>query len=329
MNSNNEAIIRVLGRTSLQMPNINQLKLRDILEEVMYDYNVLTKEKSLISSDIEEKLRLYISCKRLDGLAKGTLDGYILDINKLAIFIRKPIATITTMDLRMFLAVRTKNLKATSTNTKISCLKSFFGWLFEEEYIPKNPSSKLKLTKVPKVLRHPLSDEEVEILRQACTKDREKALIEFLISTGCRLSEVIQININDIDWNEMSLYIVGKGSKERKVYFTVKAKLLLQTYIKNRKGDINEALFIAEKFPFQRLKSRAVECEVNRIADKANFEKSVFPHLFRHSFATHNLNAGMPLPVLQRIMGHSSCDTTMVYAELNDDNVKHAYKMVS
>jgi len=328
MYSNNEVIIKIIGKATLALPELNQLKLRDVLEEVLYNYDVITKEKALISSDIEEKMHIYIACKRLDGLAETTLSGYVDNINIFAKFMKKPVATITTMDLRMFLSVRCKNLMATSTNTQVSMLKSFFSWLTEEEYIPKNPTTKLKHTKVPKVLRHPLSDEEVENLRQSCKSDREKALIEFLVSTGCRLSEVLQINLNDIDWNDMSLFIIGKGSKERKVYFTVKAKILLKKYIKNRKGS-SEALFLGLRYPFNRLGDRAVEVEINNIAKRANFDKSVFPHLFRHSYATHNLNAGMPIPVLQKLMGHSSCDTTMIYAELNEDNIKHAYKMVS
>mgnify|MGYP001576497316 FL=1 len=126
----------------------------------------------------------------------------------------------------------------------------------------------------------------------------------------------------------MSLFVVGKGSKERKIYFTVKAKILLKRYIKNRKG-INKALFIAEKFPFQRIGDRAIESSIKKVAKAANFDKSVFPHLFRHSFATHSLNAGMSLPILQKIMGHSDPGTTMVYAELSDENVRHAVRRIS
>jgi len=327
-NAKNEVIIKLVGKLTLEFPEINQLKVREIAEIVLYKYEITSTETALITTDVPQKMRLYIACKRLDGLSEKTLKDYALDLEIFSRYIHKPLATVDTMGLRIFLAVRCKNLKATSTNTKISHLKSFFSWLFEEEYIPKNPSSKLKSTKVPKVLRHPLSDEEIENLRQVCTKDRDKALIEFLISTGARLSEAISINIDQIDWHDMSLFIIGKGSKERKIYFTVKAKILLKKYIKNRKG-INKALFISERFPFQRIGDRAIEAAIKKIAKAANFDKSVFPHLFRHSFATHNLNAGMSLPVLQNLMGHSSADTTMIYAELSQENIQHEVRRIS
>ena len=327
-NAKNEVVIKLIGKLTLEFPDINQLKVREIAEEVLYKYEITSTETALVTSDALEKIQIYIACKELDGLSEKTLKDYTLDLKIFARYIRKPIATINTMDLRMFLAVRCKNLKSTSTNTQMSHLKSFFGWLCEEEYIPKNPTSKLKQKKVPKILRHPLTDEEVENLRQVCIKDRDKALIEFLVSSGARLNEAISIDIDQIDFHEMSLYVVGKGSKERKIYFTIKAKILLKKYIKNRKG-INTALFISERFPFARIGDRAIETSINKIAKAANFDKSVFPHLFRHSFATHNLAAGMPLPILQNLMGHSSCDTTMIYAELSQENVRHEVRRIS
>ncbi len=228
----------------------------------------------------------------------------------------------------MFLAVRCKNMKATSVNGQISILKSFFGWLHDEEYIPKNPAKKLKQTKEPKRLRHAMTEEEVELLRQASKTDREKALVEFLISTGCRLSEVVGVNKDDLNWHEMSLNVIGKGNKERKVYFSTKAKILLKKYLLTRKDD-NEALFVTSKRPHGRLGGRSVQREIKKIANRAGLNKSVYPHLFRHSFATCKINSGMPLPVLQHIMGHESPSTTQVYAQLSEENIKYEYKKIS
>jgi len=334
-NAKSEVIIKLVGKLTLEFPELNQLKVREITEEVLYKYEVTSLETALVATDVEQRLQIYIACKRLDGLSEKTLKNYKQDLMIFASYIRKPISNVNTMDLRMFLAQRCKNLKPSSTNTQISILKSFFGWLASEEYIPRNPAAKIKLTKEPKHLRHPLTDEEIENLRQACEelkkpleKDRSKALLEFLNSTGCRLSEVTSINIIQVNWYEMSLNVIGKGSKERKVYFNVKAKVLLKKYLKDRKGT-GEALFISLKAPYQRLGNRAVEHSINKIAKIANFQKSVFPHLFRHSFATHSLNAGMSLPVLQKLMGHSNADTTMIYAELSQENVQHEYKRIS
>ncbi|MCT8975481.1 tyrosine-type recombinase/integrase [Clostridium sp. CX1] len=325
MNCNDELIIKCIGKISLEFPELDQLKLRRILEEAFYGYDVLSKETALVASDIEEKIQIYLAVKKLDGLSRKTLDSYELNLMSFANFIRKPIATVTTMDIRMYLAVRCKNLKGTTTNTHISTLKSFFGWLSNEEYIPKDPTKKIKHTKEPKRLRHALTEEEIELLRQACKTDREKALIEFLVSSGARLSEVIGVNKDKINWYEMSLNVIGKGNKERKIYFSIKAKILLQKYLSARKDEC-PALFVTGKYPHQRMGSRSVEREINNIAIRAGFDKSIYPHLFRHSFATHKLNSGMPLVILQKLMGHDSPETTLVYSEISEENIKHEYK---
>ena len=327
-NAKDEAIIKIVGKLTLEFNELDQLKVREIVEEVLYKYEVTSCETALVATDVEQRLQIYLACKKLDGLSETTLNNYKRELTIFAGYIKKPIATVNTMDLRMFLAVRCKNLKPGSTNTQMSVLKSFFGWLSDEEYIPKDPSKKLKQTKEPKRLREALSDEEVENLRQACKSDREKSLIEFLVSSGCRLSELTGINIEQINWYEMSLKVIGKGNKERKVFFSVKAKILLKKYLKDRKGN-SEALFISIKAPYGRLGNRAVEHEIHKIAERANFDKAVFPHIFRHSYATHNLNAGMPLPILQKLMGHSSADTTMIYAEMSEENIQHEYRRIS
>ncbi|HID0814577.1 tyrosine-type recombinase/integrase [Clostridium botulinum] len=323
-----EVIIKLVGKLSMEFTEIDQLKVRAIAEEVLYKYSVLPEETALVSSDIEEKLQIYLASKKLDGLSIGTLRNYKYNLARFADHLRKPLGTITTMDLRMFLAIRCKSMKQTSVNGQITILKSFFSWLYDEEYIPKNPAAKLKQTKEPKRLRHALSEEEIELLRQACKTDREKALIEFLISTGCRLSEVVGIDKNDIDWNEMSLNVIGKGNKERKIYFSTKAKILLKKYLLAR-SDENIALFVTSKKPHGRLGGRSVQREIKKIADRAGINKSIYPHLFRHSFATSKLNAGMPLPVIQHLMGHENPATTQIYAELSEENIKHEYKKIS
>lgn len=323
-----EVIIKLVGKLTLEFPDIDQLKVRAIAEEVLYKYNIEPTETALVASDVEEKIQIYLTVKKLDGLSKETLKNYRYNLITFASHLIKPIAAINTSDLRMYLAVRCKELKATSTNAQIAILKSFFKWLHDEEYIPRNPMNKIKPMKVPKRLRHALDEEEIELLRQATKSKREKALIEFLVSTGCRLSEIVGIDIADINWNERSLHVIGKGDKERKVYFSVKAKVLLKRYL-NSRNDSQEALFVAGKGTHARLGGRSIEKEVKNVAERAGFSKSVYPHIFRHCYATHNINSGMPLPVLQNLMGHSTSATTMIYAQINDENIKHEYRKIS
>lgn len=326
--SKDEVIIKLVGKLSLEFPELNQLKVRNIVEEVLYKYEITSAETALVASDIDEKMQIYFACKEQEGLSRNTLKNYQYQLSIFASHLRKPLATVTTVDLRMYLSVRCKKLKPTSKNSQIAIFKSFFGWLQEQDYIPKNPAAKLKQTKEPKRLRHALSDEEIELLRQSSKTDREKALVEFLVSTGCRLSEVVDVDKDSINWHEMSLFVVGKGSKERKVYFSVKAKILLQKYLKARR-DINEALFVASRYPYKRLGGRSIQREIKNIAARAGFDKSVYPHLLRHSFASHSINSGMPLHIIQHLMGHETPSTTQIYAQLNDENIRHEYKRIS
>ncbi|MHC1683700.1 MAG: site-specific tyrosine recombinase/integron integrase [Clostridiaceae bacterium] len=323
-----EVIVKLVGKLTLEFPDMDQLKVRNVVEETLYKYKVEPLETGLVVSDIEDKLQIYLATRKLDGLSQRTLSNYRYQLLIFSDYIKKPLATITTMDLRMFLAARCKEMRPSSVNAQISTLKAFFKWLADEEYIPKNPASKLKLTKEPKRLKQPLSDEEAELLKQACITDREKALTEFLISTGCRLSEVVEIDKSDIDWYEMSLNVIGKGDKERKVYFNTRAKILLKKYLSLRTDD-NPALFVTEVKPFRRVSGRTVQKEVKDIAARVEVNKSISPHLFRHTFATHSINSGMPLHIIQHIMGHTSPATTQIYAKINDENVRHEYKKIS
>jgi integrase/recombinase XerD len=328
-NSNDEVIIKILGKLSLEVPMLSdlqeQLKVKKVLEEVLYNYDVMTKETSLVAGDIIEKARIYIATKRLEGLSEHTLYNYELILSNLATFLVKPVSGITTMDLRMYLSMYSQGKKDTTINSQISALKSFFSWLQDEEYIVKNPMKKIKLTKVPKRLRNALSEEEVELLRQACETPREHALLEFLVSSGTRLSEVVGINKKDIDWNDMSLLVIGKGDKQRKVFFNTKAKILLQKYLDTR-TDSNPALFVTSKRPYGRLGGRSIERAIDKISIRARIDKSIYPHLFRHTMATTSLNKGMPLEVLQALLGHEEPGTTQRYASLNGDIVKHEYR---
>lgn len=330
--SNEEVIVKIIGKLSLEIEELSelnqQLRVKKVLEEVLYDYDVLTKEKSLVASDIDEKLEMYLACKKLDGLSRKTLKGYYYEISKFSRFMKKPVSSITTMDIRMYLATACNTLKETSKGTVISNLKSFFSWLQNEEYIIKNPMVKIKVPKVPKRLREGLTLEELELLREACITDRERALIELLYSTGCRISEIMKMNIQDLDLHDLSVNVTGKGQKERKVLFTPKAKILILKYLKSRKGT-SEALFINSKRPYGRISVRSLEREVEKIKNRAGFNKSVYPHLIRHTYCTHKANSGMNMTALQELMGHESLATTQRYFKLDTDLIRHEYRKIS
>lgn len=215
--------------------------------------------------------------------------------------------------------------KNSTKNNKQFILKSFFNWLEEEEIIIKSPARKLKNIKTPKLLRKSLSLTELEKIRIACSNDRDRALIELFFATECRLSEIINLNVEDLSFNTLSIKVIGKGNKERIVYFSEKTGVYLNNYLNSRIGD-NVALFTSLKKPYQRLTQRGVQDIVKRIASRINLDRSIYPHIFRHTTATLAHSSGASLTTIQSILGHSSSATTQIYAEMNEDNILNDYK---
>lgn len=303
----------------------NQQTVERILVELLQDYTVIKNETSLTISDIPEKITMYLQAKKLEGIAASTLQNYFYFLRKLSEHTHKQVRDITLNDLRMFLYVECEGIKPSTANTKVAYLQSFFKWMVDEEIIDKDPSRKLTQVRLPKRLRNSLTIEEIERLRIACVDTRERALIELLFSTGCRLSEVIGINLDDLNYQDLSIRVIGKGNKERIVYFNTKAKVHIENYLRERPGN-NEALFVTSKKPYKRVGCRGIQLIINKIADRAGFDKSVFPHLFRHSMATLTLQNGASIITIQKLLGHSNVTTTEKYAQANMENVKFEYK---
>ncbi len=225
----------------------------------------------------------------------------------------------------MFLALLGKGKQPSTVNGYITCLKNFFGWLQNEEYIIKNPAFRLKQTKVPKVVRQGYKAENLEKLREACKTEREKALFELLDSTACRISEIQNIKLPDINWHEKSIKVLGKGSKERIVYFSTRAKLALENYIKDR-SDNNNSLFISKKFKNKTIGVRSLQNIIKKIYERSGVTERVYAHKFRRTQATRLLNQGMRIEGVQGILGHTTPTTTQIYAQLSQENLKNEYR---
>jgi integrase/recombinase XerD len=170
-----------------------------------------------------------------------------------------------------------------------------------------------------------LSIEELELMRESCVTDRERAFIEILYATGCRLSEVYEINKNDINYQSMSCRVIGKGDKERTVYLSFKSLFHLRKYLNSRTDDC-EALMVTERKPYRRLCKRGIQREITKIAKRTGIEKSISTHTLRHTFATLTLNNGAELAAVQSFLGHSSPATTQIYAQLTDERKREQHK---
>lgn len=297
----------------------------EALAAILKDY-FITKESDEQRSDLNRRIKYYLGAKRIDGLSDKTLGNYRCNLEMFAARVNKSAAKVTTDDIRGYISYldETRHLKDTSLQTHINILRAFFGWLHTEERIKKNPMSKIKSLKLDKKgARQALTVEELERLRDACKTYREKALIEFLVSTGCRLSEIAQLRAADLNLADRSVQVTGKGDKDRVVYFSVRARLMVQEYIVQRKG--GDGLFVSNKSPYEPLKPRAIQRIVRSLSERAGLEGRVHPHLLRHTFATHALNDGMDVTVIQRLLGHEDIATTQIYAELNEEGVSSIY----
>jgi integrase/recombinase XerD len=294
------------------------------LSVVLTKYHVQAINLDEPHPDLYDKINLFISSKKLEGLSAGTLKNYRLDLNIFANSIKKKVEDITSADIRVHLA-NFNQLKMSSLGRKLTVLKSFFGWLTSEEILQRDPTSKLKPPKTEKRLPKALSIEELEMLREVCQTVRQRAFLEVLYATGCRLSEVHRLNKADINYQTMSCKVIGKGNKEREVYFSFKAIYHLKKYLLSR-TDNDEALLVSERKPHQRLSKRGIQREIAEIAKIAGLENKVSPHVLRHTFATLTLNNGAELVAVQELLGHSSPDTTLRYARITEERKREQHK---
>ena len=308
----------------------NQIEeLNNVLKNTLNEFEIINKDNNLSISSIQKNQDLldsFLSSKEVEGCSSRTIHYYKTTIVKMLDYVNKSIEIISTEDLRNYLAdYRSKTNASKSTVDNIRrVLSSFFSWLEDEDYIVKNPVRRIHKIKTKKVVKEVLSDENFEVLRDNCDKLRDLAMIELLASTGIRVGELVNLNIEDVLFNERECIVLGKGDSERIVYFDAKTKIHLQKYIDSRNDD-NPALFVSFKKPYNRLSINGVERRIRELGHEANIKK-VHPHKFRRTMATNAIDKGMPIEQVQKLLGHVQIDTTMQYAMVNQSNVKIAHR---
>ena len=308
----------------------NQIfELDNSLKKILKNFELIKINKNLTineSQENQELLKSFLAAKEIEGCSERTLAYYNSTIIKMLDSLNLRIESITTEDLRNYLADYKNNSnssKSTIDNIR-RVLSSFFSWLEDEDYILKNPVRRIHKIKTKKVVKEIISDENFEILRDNCNNIRDLAMIELLASTGIRVGELVNLNIDDVLFNERECIVLGKGDTERVVYFDAKTKIHLQKYLESRK-DKNPALFVSFKKPYKRLGINGVERRIRELGQGANIKK-VHPHKFRRTMATNAIDKGMPIEQVQRLLGHVQIDTTMQYAMVNQNNVKISHR---
>ncbi|SCH79512.1 Tyrosine recombinase XerC [uncultured Clostridium sp.] len=271
-------------------------------------------------------LKMFLDAKKIEGCSDRTIQYYRVTVEHLLSHTDSSVRKITTEEIRAYLAEYQKrngcsNVTIDNIRRNIS---SFFSWLEEEDYILKSPMRRIHKIKTKVVVKSVISDEGIEKLRDNCTQIRDLAMIDLLYSTGIRVGELVNLNIEDIDLEGRECVVYGKGDKERRVYFDAKAKVHLKEYIEKRK-DGNQALFVTLDAPYDRLKISGVEIRLRQLGRRLELDK-IHPHKFRRTMATRAIDKGMPIEQVQKILGHSQIDTTMQYAMVNQSNVKTSHQ---
>ena len=268
----------------------------------------------------------FLSAKQVEGCSERSVNYYSSTLDNLIKSLEKPFNQIETEDLRVYLSeYQKKNNASKQTIDNIRrILSSFFTWLEDEDYILKSPVRRIHKIKTMKQVKETYSDESLERLRDNCKTIRDLALIDMLSSTGMRVGELVKLNRVDVDFVNRECVVLGKGSKERVVYFDARTKLHLQNYLNSRTDD-NEALFVSLLEPHNRLEIAGVEIMLRKLGRSLEINK-VHPHKFRRTLATRAIDKGMPIEQVQKLLGHQKIDTTMEYAIVDQQNVKNSHK---
>ena len=312
--------------------HFDEFQMSYILQQLdisMSNYDIIQKERGMIvyENGIPDILKTYVACKKVEGMANGTLDNYFMILEKFFQFIKKPLEHIETNDIRVFLYSyqKAKGISNRTLDQYQTYIKSFFCWCADEGYLEKDIARKLKPIKFEAKKREALSQMELEILRNSCVTERDRSIIEFMYSTGCRVSELCNVKFDDIDFNSKSVLLFGKGSKYRTSYLNDKSVFYLKEYLKIRKGD-SKYVFVSERAPYNKVKKDAVEKRFRELSEIANIGKNITPHILRHTTATVGLQNGMPVTDVQKLLGHSRLDTTMIYAEVSQMEVQNNHR---
>lgn len=329
----NDIINNMLQLQGAELSQTQLQQLKESLQITLSKYQIQEDtDKSEIIKIQEQNakvLRDYINAKRVEGRSNTTLYNYAKELTKLFVALNKSYSTITSQDIRDYLAWRkeTGRLSSSTIANMRMYLLSFFKWLFVEELIKKNPMDRIGPVKVEKRVIEVLSDEEQEIIRCACTSERDIAIIDLLSGSGMRVSELCSLNISDVDFTNGEIKVFGKGAKERICFMTGKSKVHLKWYLESRDDD-NKALFVTAKQPHSRLTKNGVEFILKSVAAKSKVPTTrLYPHKFRSTLATNMINKGASAESVQGILGHSSVDTTLkCYCKVDKDTYKRAHR---
>jgi integrase/recombinase XerC len=285
--------------------------------------------------DLRACIRLYLDELRRRGASRHTVRNYESDLEQLAIFLEPPgesspdIVSVQTLDLREWLAsLFEAEVTAVSVRRKLACVRSLFKFLHSEGLLAKNPATRLRTPKAPQRLPEVMSQDKANLILDTAedkpARERDLAFLELLYGCGIRVSELVGINLEDIDIAERWLRVRGKGNKERQVPLTEAAAVAVERYLSVRKVEPGERALFANKHG-RRLSDRHVRTLVKIYALLSTGDSSIHPHSFRHAYATHLLADGADLRAIQELLGHARLSTTQKYTQVSLAELMRVY----
>ena len=288
-----------------------------------------------LESEDEALLERFLDAMWMEsGLSDHTLAAYRADLKNLAIYLRKNASSLTAAlraDLLAYLSQRVKSgVRPRSTARLLSSLRRFYQYLVREGCLQSDPSAQIDAPKLGRPLPKALTESEVEALLHAPDTSRlqgirDKAMLELLYASGLRVSELVNLHVSQVNLRQGILRVIGKGDKERLVPIGEEAGEWLQRYMEGARFDLLRGRVRDELFVTHRgtaMTRQAFWHLIKRHARQAGIPTEVSPHGLRHSFATHLLNHGADLRVLQMLLGHSNLSTTQIYTHVARERLK-------
>ena len=303
--------------------------LQDIVvkvTQVVNNYEVTERCTAIVPVDDENQklLKKYAACLYVDGRSRKTIEQYVYRIQDFYNKMQINLKDVGVYDIRMYLGLmKQKGASGSYLDGMRSYIAAFYKWMTLEGFVDRNPCETLKPIKFNSIEEDPFTDVELEKIREGCVNVRERALIEFLLSTGVRVSELCDMNVEDIDFDTRAIHVLhGKGDKERTTYISSVALYHMKRYLAERRQDRGNALFVTKR---GRLNPGGVRFILKEIEERSGVE-NIHPHRFRHTFATVLSKAGMPIQHIQQLLGHTNLDTTMIYVAVDVNAISYEYK---
>ena len=298
-------------------------QIMESIANIVANYECEIIPASQADSDTEDFIAAFLAAKEIEGRSEKTLEHYRYSLKRLFNYLNVPIRSITVFQIRGYLSSeKSRGISDKTLENLRNIFCGFFSWLHKEGLIAQNPCANLASIKCAKKVRTPYNDTEIARLVESCTNLRDKALIQLMLSTGCRISEICALNRDDIDFHNRECTVLGKGNKERTVFLDDLAVMRIKDYLDTR-TDSSEALFAGRGT--DRITPGGVRRMLTVLSEQANVT-NVHPHRFRRTLATNLINHGMPIQDVASILGHDKLDTTMTYVYSTKEDVHNSYR---